>query len=112
MFVAATKRPFRLNLDWRPFFEVADSELPFPEKLREYGRIAEAHFDQERFKDFCAEHLGDLDAVAWDYLGGERAHAAVRQKVAALFPEHEVEEFSERFWSSIQTWREDNQPAS
>ena len=35
------------------------------------------------------------------------ARSAVHQKVAALYPEHEVEEFTERFWAAIQTWREE-----
>ena len=43
--------------------------------------------------------------VAWEYFGSKDAREAVREKVAALFPEHEVEEFTERFWQSIQDWR-------
>jgi hypothetical protein len=29
----------------------------------------------------------------------------VRQKVAALYPAHEVEPFTELFWERIQQWR-------
>ena len=110
LFVAATRRTFVANLDWEPFFAIANSDRPFAEKLREYGRIAERHFEAERFEDFCGEHLSDLHAVAWEYLGGDRAHEAVRQKVASLFPAREVESFTEHFWGSIQTWRERNPP--
>ena len=35
------------------------------------------------------------------------AKDAVRQKVAALFPAHEVEPFTELFWSRIQKWRDE-----
>ena len=28
------------------------------------------------------------------------------QKVEAIFPEHEWDEFAEHFWDRIQTWRE------
>ena len=31
----------------------------------------------------------------------------MRQKVAAVFPPHEIEEFTELFWGRIQQWRED-----
>ena len=31
---------------------------------------------------------------------------AVRQKVTALFPAHEVEEFTELFFGRVQRWRE------
>jgi hypothetical protein len=32
----------------------------------------------------------------------------VRQKVTALYPDHEIEEFTELFWGRIQQWRNDN----
>jgi hypothetical protein len=32
----------------------------------------------------------------------------VKLKVAALFPAHEVDVFTELFWKRIQAWREDN----
>ena len=38
-------------------------------------------------------------------LSGE-ARDAVRHKVEALFPAHEVDEFTELFFSRIQRWRE------
>jgi len=34
----------------------------------------------------------------------------VHKKVAALFPAHEVEQFTELFWSRIQQWRKDQKP--
>ena len=35
----------------------------------------------------------------------EKAKDAVRQKVTALFPAHEIEKFTEHFWDRIQEWR-------
>ena len=32
---------------------------------------------------------------------------AIREKVTALFPEHEIETFTEHFWTLIQRWREE-----
>ncbi len=46
-------------------------------------------------------------AVADEFFGTEQARDAVRQKVAALFPAHEVEEFTELFCRRIQKWRAD-----
>jgi hypothetical protein len=31
---------------------------------------------------------------------------AIHQKVSALFPAHEIDEFTELFWSRVQLWRE------
>ncbi len=61
--------------------------------------------DTKRFEAFCAEHLGPLEDIAWEYFISKDAREAVREKVTALFPEHEVDEFTERFWNSIQDWR-------
>jgi hypothetical protein len=105
LFCAATKRKMRKTLDWDPFLEIASQELTYREKLDKYAAIAEARFESNRFEDWCANHLGHLDDVANDFFGTDTAKDAVRQKVSALFPAHEVEKFTELFWSRIQAWR-------
>ena len=35
----------------------------------------------------------------------------MRAKVAALFPAHEIEPFTEHFWAQIQDWRRDDRAA-
>lgn len=107
IFCAATKRRMRANLDWSPFFEIAAEDLPYRERLRAYAGIARERFETDRFHEFCARHLGHLDAVAHELFGSALAKDAVRQKVAAVFPPHEIEEFTELFWGRIQQWRED-----
>ena len=109
LFCAATNRPFRKNLDWEPFFEIADSDADFAEKLEGYARLAAERFDTVAFEAFCDEHLGPLEEIAWEYFGSEDAKSAVRQKVTALYPDHEVDEFTERFWAAIQVWRAEQQ---
>ena len=106
LYCAATERRFRRNLDWEPFLDVAATEATYPEKLDAYSRIAEERLETAAFEEFCEEHLGPLEEVAWEYFGSDEARAAVRAKVEALFPEHEVEDFTERFWAAIQVWRE------
>ncbi len=110
LFCAATNRRFRRNLDWESFFDIAATEATYREKLKAYGELAEAHFDTERFEDFCHQHLGELDEVAYEYFATDACKDAVREKVTALYPEHEVEEFTERFWSAIGDWRTEESP--
>lgn len=105
VFCAATDRRMRVNLDWGPYFEIADRGLPFRERLSEYAQIARNRFDLDRFEDFCDEHLSHMDQVAWNFFGSDRAKEAVRLKVEALFPSHEVEKFTEHFWGLVQFWR-------
>jgi hypothetical protein len=112
-FVTATRRPMRKNLDWAPYYEVAARDAPYREKLAAYGAIARKRLDADRFEEFCGTHLRHLDEVAHEVFGSALAKDAVRRKVAALFPAHEVEEFTEHFWRSIQRWRdEEGKPAA
>jgi hypothetical protein len=105
IFCAATKRPMRRTLDWDPYYAIAKKDIPYREKLSAYAAIANERFETARFEEFCAKHLGHLDEVTYDYFGSEDARSAVRQKVTALYPQHEVEEFFELFWGRIQRWR-------
>lgn len=107
LFCAATKRRFRPTLDWQPFYDVAAvPDLSLAERLRRYAAIAAEHFDAARFEDFCQEHLAHLPEVALEYFASDRAREAVRRKVEALYPRHEWDEFTERFWQGVQQWRE------
>ncbi len=105
IFCAATRRPMRMTLDWQPYFEIADWNMPYREKLAAYARIARQRLDAERFQAFCAEYLAHLDEVAWEFFGSDTARDAVRLKVESLYPEHEVDENTEHFWGLIQFWR-------
>jgi hypothetical protein len=110
LFCAATRRRMRKTLDWEPFLAVAALDLPFAEKLDRYAALAEARFETARFEEWCAAHLSHLDEVADAFFATAEAKDAVRQKVAALFPPHEVERFTELFWGRIQRWREEGGP--
>ena len=46
-----------------------------------------------------------LDEMAWEFFATETVLEAIREKVAALYPEHEVERFTELFWNRVQEWR-------
>ena len=106
LFAAATQKKMNKATDWEPYFEIADTDAPYREKLKAYGAIARERMDVDRFEAFCTDYLGDLDEIATDVFASQATHDAVRQKVASLFPEHEVEQFSEHFWGLIQQWRE------
>jgi hypothetical protein len=112
IFCAATDRPMRRNMDWGPFYEIADKDLSPRERLREYAKIAHERFETEKFREFCRTELGHLDELAYEFFGSETLRDAIRQKVAALFPAHEIDEFTQLFWDRIQTWREQEGQAS
>jgi len=105
VFCAATDRKMRKTVDWDPYYEIADSDRSFREKLSAYAAIARDRLDAERFEEFCDQHLAHLDEVAWEFFGSAPAKEAVRLKVESLFPDDEVEEFTEHFWGMLQFWR-------
>ena len=105
VFCAVTGRKMRKAVDWEPFYEVADRDLSFDERLAGYARIANERLETDRFQEFCAEHLAHLDEVALDFFGTDTAKEAVQAKVESLFPKHEHEKFTEHFWGLIQFWR-------
>lgn len=106
IFCAATKRPMRINLNWPPYYEIADSDLPYREKVRAYAQLAHERFDTARFQEFCSRHLTHLDELAVEFFASSDAKEAVRKKVTALYPKHEIEEFTELFFGRIQRWIE------
>ena len=93
IFCAATKRKMRENLDWEPFFEIADADLPYArEAARATPTIADERFETDAVRGVLrASTSRHLDEVAWEFFGTGAAKDAVRQKVAALFPPHEIE---------------------
>jgi hypothetical protein len=111
IFCAATRRPMPVNHDWAPYFEIAATDAPYREKLSAYAALARQRLQAEEFEAFCDEHLSHLDGVVWEFFATDVARDAVRQKVAALFPAHEVEQFTDLFWDRIQQWREDTRTA-
>ena len=112
IFCAATNRRPNNDLNWREYFDIADQDIPFEEKLAGYVKIARKRFDVDEFEAFCAEHLSHLDEVADAYFATDAVRAAIREKVEALYPEHEFDEFTQLFWDRIQKSRDVDRASS
>lgn len=111
LFAAATGRKVK-QLDWQPFFDAVEEGMTLRERLDALVPLAKKRFDTDRFEEFCDRHLAHLDAVTHDWFGTEDAKDAVRRKVAALFPPHEVETFTDLFFQRIQQWRAHEPPGA
>ena len=105
LFCAATKREMKRMPDWEPYYAVQRRDLPFRERLAAYADITRERMEHDRFTEFCATHLSHLDEVTWTFFGTDAARAIVREKVASLYPEHEIERFTAHFWGLLQFWR-------
>ena len=107
IYCAATDRSMHANLNWSDYFAIAERDISFDEKLDEYAKLAFEYFEYERFSEFCDTHLGHMDEVSHTFFGSDVVRDAIRQKVTSLYPEHEVDEYSELFWERIQKWRQE-----
>jgi hypothetical protein len=104
VFAATTLRKQK-PMGWQRYFQAVEEGMTLRERLDALMPIVHDRFDTEAFEEFCDEHLSDLDEVAHEWFGTEAARDAVRQKVSALFPEHEVEHFTDLFVDRIEAWR-------
>ena len=94
LFCTATGRRPRVDLDTRRWFDVADARrLATRSKLAAYRRMADDYFETERYDEFVATQLGDLDAVAHDYFTSADFDRLLVETVRSTFPAHEHEQF-------------------
>ncbi|MEQ1505288.1 MAG: hypothetical protein ABMB14_23860, partial [Myxococcota bacterium] len=109
IFNAVTGRRKRLTHDWEQYFVAREQGLAegvtFDEQLSRYDAIARKWFDTDAFEAFDKEFLGSLDEVALGFFGEQRFYDIVQQKVEALFPKHEVKQFTDHFFGMVQFWR-------
>lgn len=111
VFAAATLRQQK-PMGWGKFFHAVEEGMTTRERLDAMLPIVHRRFETERFEDFCDTHLGHLEEVAVEWFQTDQAKDAVRQKVAALFPEHEVEQYTEEFFGRIGRWCDEEAASS
>jgi len=106
LFAAATRR-YMKTVEWQPYFDAVEEGMTVPERVDALLPLVHRRFDTGPFREFCGTHLGHLDEVTWEWFGTDEAREAVERKVKALFPPHEVQDFTDLFYQRIQRWRDD-----
>jgi hypothetical protein len=104
-FCAVTGRRPRLDLETRRYFEVADSvDLSYPEKLAAYAGLSDEYFETDRYREFCATALADLDAMVLDWIDSADFDALLVDTVRSTYPEHEHDRFLAHFRGLLGAW--------
>ena len=104
-FCAVTKRRALWSVDPAPWFAVADDEsLSYGEKLREYQRLADAHFDLDRYQDFCTAALPQLDGLVLDWVSSAEFDTLLQETVHSSYPAHEQGQFLAHFRGLVGLW--------
>ena len=107
-FCAVSRRPAKLHVDTTDWFAVADDpELDYAAKLDRYEVLADRHFDTERYREFCAESLPDLDDQVYAWVTSPAFTRLLTDTIAATYPEAERDRFTAHFAGLIQLWVDD-----
>jgi hypothetical protein len=104
-FCTVTGRPMRVSQDLAGYFGIGDREdLTYEQKLAEYRKVADAHFQTELYAEFCAEALPYIDELALEWFGSADFDALLVEVVTATFPAHEHEEMVARHRGLVGQW--------
>jgi hypothetical protein len=107
-FCVATNRTARLHVDPSIWFTVADDpELGYGDKLRRYQELADTYFERDRYDDFCAQALPDIDDLVADWVTSQEFDDLLMQTVVATYPAHEVDQFAAHFRGLLDLWAKD-----
>jgi hypothetical protein len=108
VFCTATGRRPRLDLDTRRYFDIADrADLSYPEKIAAYRALADDYFEVERYADFCASRLRDLDGIVLRWVEGPDFDRLLVDTVRSTFPAHEHDHFIAHYRGLLATWARD-----
>jgi hypothetical protein len=105
VFATATSRPVTPYVDPAPWFTIADrDDLSYHDKLSAYRTMADDYFDTERYSDFCASRLPDIDEIVLEYIESADFDRVLVETVTSTFPPHEHDEFIAHFRGLLGAW--------
>ncbi|MDO5501814.1 MAG: hypothetical protein Q4G67_01450 [Actinomycetia bacterium] len=107
-FCVVTDRIAKTQVDARPWFEIADDEsLDYGAKLAEYQKLADAHFDTDRYWEFCDSALPHLDEMVLDWVASDSFQTLLTSTIRATYPPDEWDRFDGHFGGLIDLWIKD-----
>jgi hypothetical protein len=107
-FCTVTGRRPRLDTNTRDYFDVADSDRSYGDKLAEYARLADTHFEKDRYDEFCATSLASVDEIVRDWVDSPDFDALLVDTVKSTYPAHEQDRFVAHFRGLLSLWVADN----
>jgi hypothetical protein len=107
-FCVATGRRAQPHVEPTPWVAVADDEsLSYDDKLAGYQRLSDEYFDRERYEDFCATSLPDIDSLVVDWISSPEFDQMLTETVVSTYPEHEIDQFLGHFRGLLDLWKSD-----
>jgi hypothetical protein len=102
-----TGRRADVDLETSRYFDIADSDRSYDEKLDAYLALADARFENDRYAEWCATHLGHLDDLVAQWVSGADFDRLLVETVQATYPVQEHEQFLAHFRGLIGLWVSD-----
>lgn len=109
VFCLVTGRKGSTLVDVDPWFEVADADSPYERKLGEYQKLADAHFEAEKYREFCATSLDHVDEMVLDWVLSDDFDRLLVETVKSTYPPHEHERFLAHFRGLTGLWAKDEE---
>jgi hypothetical protein len=107
-FCAATGRRAKLHVDSERWFAIADDQdLDYETKLVRYQELADEHFEKERYLDFCAAALPDIDDLVLEWVSSADFDRMLLETITQTYPENERERFIGHFRGLVGMWVSD-----
>ena len=106
IFCLVSERPMHVTMDIEKYFKIADSDRSYDEKLVEYEKLADKHFQTERFEEFRATQLKGLDEAMWSLAQSDAFDHILIQTVRATFPAHEHDHYIAHYRGLLEHWVE------
>jgi hypothetical protein len=108
-FCAATDRRAKLHVDPDPWYAVADDpNLDYTDRLASYQRLADAHFDTDRYQEFCASALADIDDLVLEWVSSTEFDTMLLDTIRSTYPAEEQDMFIGHFRGLVDLWISDD----
>jgi hypothetical protein len=104
IFCLVSERPMHITMDLEKYFKIADSERSYDQKLAEYEKLADKHFQTEQFAEFQATQLPGLDEAMWSLAQSAEFDDILLQTVRTTFPPHEHDHFIAHYRGLLGHW--------
>jgi hypothetical protein len=109
LYCLVTERQVRITMNLQDYFKIADSDMSYWEKLEAYEKLADAHFETERFNDFKAKTLKGLDEAMLELVASQEFDDIITHNVRITFPPHEHEQYLAHYRGIFKHWLDANQ---
>ena len=110
VFCAVSGRDMEIALNPKPYFEIADSDMPFDDKLTAYEKLVDAHFQREEFEAWRQTEFAHVDDAMLDLVESTEFEQILETTVAEVFPKGEQVSFYNHFHGLIRHWAETQRP--